>query len=278
MPRLSRSKFGLKLKLFFTLFLLVSGTLFFTVFHYGFSPDLLTKLSFYINLANPSVRIVRVEEGLRKEEVAEVVADRLGWDEKKKEDFINIHLALNTANQEGRYFPKTYLIGKDENPSGVGVAMFGEFSAQVSKIKKPHSNNKSKQIINEDTVVTIASLIQREAAGKHDMKLISGIIWNRIWKGMKLQVDATLQYAKGSEEEGWWKQVTKEDKKIKSYYNTYLYPGLPPGAIANPGLAAIEAAYNPQKTDCLFYLHDKNRKIHCSRTYEEHKKNIEIYY
>ena len=125
MPRLSRSKFGLKLKLFFTLFLLVSGTLFFTVFHYGFSPDLLTKLSFYINLANPSVRIVRVEEGLRKEEVAEVVADRLGWDEKKKEDFINIHLALNTANQEGRYFPKTYLIGKDENPSGVGVAIFG---------------------------------------------------------------------------------------------------------------------------------------------------------
>jgi UPF0755 protein len=92
-----------------------------------------------------------------------------------------------------------------------------------------------------------------------------------------LQIDATLQYAKGSEENGWWGQVTPGDTKIKSFYNTYLYAGLPPGAIANPGLAAISAAYNPQKTNCLFYLHDKNRKIHCAVTYEEHKKNIETY-
>ena len=110
------------------------------------------------------------------------------------------------------------------------------------------------------------------------MNLISGIIWNRIFKGMKLQIDATLQYAKGSEEAGWWREVTSEDKKIKSSYNTYLHIGLPPSAIANPGLNAITAAYNPQKTKCMFYLHDKNRNIHCAVTYEEHKKNIEKYY
>jgi UPF0755 protein len=110
------------------------------------------------------------------------------------------------------------------------------------------------------------------------MKLISGIIWNRIFKGMKLQMDATLQYAKGNEEEGWWKEVNPEDKKIDSSYNTYLHVGLPPAPIANPGIAAIDAAYNPEKTECLFYLHDKKGKIHCSRTYEEHKKNIAIYY
>lgn len=108
------------------------------------------------------------------------------------------------------------------------------------------------------------------------MKLISGIIWNRIWSGMKLQIDATVQYAKGNEEDGWWEQVNKGDTKIKSAYNTYLYPGLPPGAIANPGLAAIEAAFNPQKTACLFYLHDKNKQIHCARTYEEHKKYKQV--
>ncbi len=94
---------------------------------------------------------------------------------------------------------------------------------------------------------------------------------------MKLQIDATLQYAKGSEEDGWWGKVNSVDRKIDSSYNTYLHEGLPPGAIANPGLAAIAAAYNPAKTSCLFYLHDKNRQIHCARTYEEHKKNIEIY-
>ena len=238
-----------------------------TVFYYKFDPSLLARLSFYMSLANPSIRIVRVEEGLRKEEVAQVVANKLNWNIQEKEDFIS------TANVEGHYFPKTYLIYKDENPSAVQATMFDEFSKQVSKVKKP----KSKNIINEDTIIKIASIIQREAAGKEDMNLISGIIWNRIYGGMKLQIDATLQYAKGSEEDGWWQQVVPEDKKIESFYNTYLYAGLPPGPIANPGLAAISAAYNPQKTSCLFYLHDKNKKIHCAINYKEHKNNIETY-
>ena len=211
------------------------------------------------------MRIVRVEEGLRKEEVAELVATKLDWDFKEKKDFIN------SANVEGHYFPKTYLIYKDENPSVVTETMFDEFSKQINKIKKTN------QIINEDTALKIASIIQREAAGKKDMNLISGIIWNRIFSGMKLQIDATLQYAKGNEEDGWWEEVTPEDRKMKSSYNTYLHEGLPPGAIANPGSDAMAAAFNPQKTSCLFYLHDRNRQIHCSKTYEGHKKNIEIY-
>jgi UPF0755 protein len=263
-----------KIKILFALIVLLAGGLFYTVFHYGFSPELLTKLSFYANLANPYVRIVRVEEGLRKEQIAEVVGEKLGWDENKKSEFINIHLALNTENQEGRYFPKTYLIDKDSNPAQVTATMFEEFSKQTEKIKKP----KSKDIINEDAIVTIASIIQRESNGKTDMKLISGIIWNRIFAGMKLQMDATLQYAKGNEEDGWWGRVSSSDKKIESEYNTYMHNGFPPGPIANPGLAAIEAAYNPQKTECIFYLHDRNRNIHCSKTYEGHKRNIERYY
>jgi len=247
--------------------ILLASVVLSVVFYYKFDPALLTKLSFYVNLANPSMRIVKVEEGLRKEEVAQVLEDKLDWTEKDKKDFIN------NANVEGHYFPKTYLIYKDEDPSVVSAVMLNEFSTQVSKIKKP----KSKQIINEDMAIKIASIIQREAAGKNDMALISGIIWNRIFSGMRLQVDATLQYAKGNEEDGWWEEVNPEDKKIKSSYNTYLHVGLPPGAIANPGIAAINAAYNPQKTSCLFYLHDKKRRIHCAKTYEEHKRNIEIY-
>ena len=269
--RLSKKK---RFKTVVITFMLLAGSLLFTIFHYGFDPSLLSKLSFYINLANPYVRIVRVPEGLRKEEIAEVMADKLGWDEKEKNQFVNIHLAMNSRNQEGRYFPETYIIGKDETPSAVSAMMFEEFSKQADKIKR----EKSKDIINEDAIITIASIIQRESSGKEDMKLISGIIWNRIFNGMKLQMDATLQYAKGSEEDGWWGQVSSADKKIDSSYNTYLHNGFPPGAIANPGLAAMEAAYNPQKTDCIFYVHDKNRKIHCSKTYEEHKKNIAKYY
>ncbi len=244
------------------------------VYYYNLDPALLTTLSFYEDLANPSIRIIRVEEGLRKEQIAEVMAGKLGWDKKQKDEFINGHLALNTTNLEGRYFPKTYMLMKDEDPTGVTVAMLHEFSTQTAKIKRPPT----KEIVNQDTAIKIASIIQREAGDKSDMKLISGIIWNRIFNGMKLQVDATLQYAKGTEADGWWRQIGPKDKSLNSPYNTYTNKGLPPSAIANPGLAAIDAAYNPETTSCLYYLHDKNRNIHCAKTYEEHRTNIQRYY
>ena len=273
-----------KIKFIFTSLFILAGVLFYVIFHYGFDPSLLAQLSFYENLANPSVRIVRVEPGLRKEEIAEIMADKLDWNEQEKKDFLNppnAELALADISEgsdtEGHYFPQTYMIDKDESPSEVTATMFEEFSKQTQKIVKP-TTKKSQNIISPDAALTIASIIQRESNGKDDMKLISGIIWNRIFSGMKLQMDATLQYAKGTEENGWWGQVSPADKKIDSEYNTYLHNGFPPGAIANPSLAALEAAYNPQKTDCIFYVHDKNRQIHCAKTYEEHKANIAKYY
>lgn len=234
---------------------------------YGFNPSVLGNLSFYLALADPSVRIVQVPEGLRKEQVADVVGDKLGWDDAEKQAF------LSQANVEGHYFPKTYLIDQDADPAAVSATMTDEFSKEIDNVKKPASAD----IINQDTILNIASIIQREAAGKKDMNLISGIIWNRLFAGMNLQIDATLQYAKGSEENGWWPPVKSNDKNIDSSYNTYQNPGLPPTPISNPGLAAIAAAYNPAKTNCLFYLHDKHHNIHCAVTYEQHLKNIDLY-
>lgn len=254
------------------LFVLFLGVSISFLYFYGF--DSLNKISFYLNLANPDVKIVKVYAGLRKEQVAEVVGDKLYWNDQKKEDFVNSHLALKLPEIEGKLFPKTYLISKNESPEAVAEIMLSEYEKQVDKINK----NKKVDIINKETALKIASLIQREAAGKEDMALISGIIWNRIWSGMKLQIDATLQYAKGNEEEGWWQLVYPEDKKIKSEYNTYLNKGLPPQAISNPSKDAIYAAYHPAKTDCIFYLHDKEKKIHCSKTYEDHKELIKKYY
>lgn len=232
----------------------------------------LASLSFYQNLANPSVRMIYIQEGWRKEQVAESVGSKLGWDEEEKKEFLNAHLALGKETSEGFYFPQNYMIMKDAEPEEVSEMMIKTYDKKTSQIKR----SKSTTILNEDTALIVASIIQREAAGKHDMRLISGIIWNRIFKGMKLQMDATLQYAKG-DEDLWWPQVKSEDKYIVSPYNTYQNKSLPPTAIANPGFAALEAAYNPQKTSCLFYLHDKKRRIHCAKTYEEHKKNIEKY-
>jgi UPF0755 protein len=259
------------------IFLLTLAVLSFLVFvfHYGFTWQDLASLSFYENLANPSVRIVRVSEGLRKEEVADVVGDKLGWDQTQKNQFINSPLALagNSGSDEGYFFPKSYLMLKSDSPEAIGQMMFSEFNKQVKTISKP----KTTRIINEDTAVKIASIIQRESGGKSDMRLISGIIWNRIFKGMKLQMDATLQYAKGTST-NWWPTVLPADTKIASLYNTYIYPSLPPSPIDSPGLDAISAAYNPQTTSCIFYIHDKSGNIHCSATYQGHLNNIAKYY
>jgi len=109
------------------------------------------------------------------------------------------------------------------------------------------------------------------------MPLISGIIWNRLLKGIKLDIDATVAYAKGNIKDGFWAPPKKADLKIDSPYNTYLYKGLPPTPICNPGIEAISAALYPASTTCLYYFHDENKIIHCSKSYEEHQENIKKY-
>ena len=107
------------------------------------------------------------------------------------------------------------------------------------------------------------------------MPLVAGIIWNRLLQGMPLAIDATIQYAKGNAGSGWWTPLVKGDTKTDSLYNTYLHKGLPPTPISNPGLPAIEAVLKAGKTTCLYYIHDNDGLIHCSKTYVEHQANIE---
>lgn len=257
------------------------------------------RVEFLINFANPYQRFVHIYPGMRREEIVEKYAEVLNWNDADKRWFIASAPPdpQNGGFQEGYFLSKSYIVDKDASGKEVGAMMHKEFMetiaekvipdtkkvAEASGSKtdtKSNTAGKAKttesEVINLDTAITIASIIQREAAGPEDMKLISGIIWNRIFKGMSLDMDATLQYAKGSEED-WWPRVQSKDKFIDSPYNTYKHKGIPPGAISNPSIDAINAAYHPQKTDCLFYLHDKNRKIHCAKTYEEHKANVEKY-
>lgn len=264
-------KFGLKLYGIFVFTVITSVISGF--YALGFKAEDMLDISIYQNLANPSVKVVRVYAGLRKEEIAEVFYKNLNWTEKEAEEFAKANSFNNSSPIEGKLLPKTYLIHKDATPIEVQNIMLTEFEKAFKKIQE----KSNKKIINEEIIIKIASIIQREASGKKDMPLISGIIWNRFWMGMKLEMDSTIQYAKGTEEAGWWKQISVQDKKIDSPYNTYLYEGFPPGAISNPSLDAINAAYNPAKTKCIFYIHDKQKTTHCTETYEEHKKNIEEY-
>ncbi len=223
---------------------------------------------------DPYMQWISVPEGLRKEEIAEIFKKKLAWDEVEAQAFLNPPRdVVDFPASEGYYFPDTYLISVDEGGARVAARMFAQFNEKFA----PYYNDFIHNDIKHTTGVSIASLLEREAAGPEDMPIISGILWNRLLQGMRLDIDATLQYARGKTQRGWWSPIKSSDKNIDSPYNTYRNAGLPPTPISNPGLTAILAALHPAETQCLFYLHGSDRKIHCAKTYADHLKNIEKY-
>lgn len=227
----------------------------------------------FLATIHPSQTSLSISPGMRREEIVSLLSKKLLWNESEVKKFLNVKTFLKIKDAEGFYYPGTYLVSPDMPGDEVARMMIERFSEKIISLY----GTSTQEIIDLPTAVKIASIIEREAGGKHDMRLISGIIWNRLFANMSLDIDATLQYAKGTEK-NWWPKVNPEDKYINSPFNTYQNKGLTPTPIANPGRASIEAALNPRKTDCLFYLHDKYRRIHCAVTYKEHEKNIARYY
>lgn len=259
----------------------------------------------------PYMKWVVIPEGLRKEQIAELIGDTLGWTGEQKSSWVNTYTSQKFDEVEGVYFPDTYLIPADE---GLG-AVADRLRAKFNEVFAPYQQEATKQNIRWPTLLKIASLVQREAAGKDDMPLIAGILWNRLLRNQKLDIDATVQYARDTRLaykddpcedpdsyardpkndlcfnpetlqpsvpyiglDNWWTPIGGSDtRRIDSLYNTYIYAGLPPHPIANPGIAAIEAVLNPEETDCFYYLHAPDGNIHCSKTYEGHQAYIEQY-
>ena len=221
----------------------------------------------------PYMAWVVIPEGLRKEEIAALLGTALDWSQKTQAAWIKSDPDGNPNYIEGVYFPNTYLIPIDESPDDVATRLIDKFNEEFA----PDLSGFQQQNIKWTTGLTLASIVQREASSDADMPLIAGILWNRLNQGMALDVDATLQYARGNTGAGWWAPITVADKQIDSPYNTYMYKGLPPHPISNPGLAAINAVLNPTTTDCLYYIHDSNRVTHCAATYPEQEANIQTY-
>lgn len=218
----------------------------------------------------PDLAEVLVYEGIRKEQIGEALQKKLKWSNKELDEWNNLN--KDTDYYEGVYFPDKYLIPINEGPQEVSIRMIDNFNTKF----EPYAKEAEEKNIRWVTVLKIASLLEREAGGPSDMPLISGVIWNRLLDNQKLDIDATIQYSKGKTNGKWWPIVYPADiKDIDTPYNTYKYKGLPPTPIANPGITAIKAAIDPEETDCIFYLHDKSRQIHCSVTYEEHLENID---
>lgn len=209
---------------------------------------------------------ITAPEGLRAEEISDLLKKRIPtYDESWR--------AKLDAN-EGYLFPDTYLIPKDANIEFIVSLMRNTFDQKYKTIDKSRTN------LSQNEIVAIASLIEREARHQEDRPLVSSVIQNRLSIGMKLDLDATLQYSLGyqNNQKTWWKKgLTARDKLVQSPYNTYTNAGLPPTPISNPGLAALNAAANPANTDYFYYFTDKNGINRYAKDLEGQNSNIGKY-
>lgn len=206
-------------------------------------------------------------EGMRKEEMAQVISASLNIPETE---------FLKYA-KEGYLFPDTYLIPKEATAGAVINILESNFNKKFDRQLQEKAAAKN---LSAGETIILASLVEREARLNEDRPLVASVLLNRLKIGMKLDVDASVQYALGyqPEEKSWWKKnLTKEDLEIDSPYNTYKNLGLPPTPIANPGLAAIKAVVEAPVTDYLYYLSDKKGKMHYAKTLEEHNENVRRY-
>jgi len=228
----------------------------------------MTTMEIIQELAHGTLDIwITIPEGWRREQIAEKIESELKIG---SQDFLD-----ETQGLEGRFFPDTYLI-----PKGATTAMIVDvFLKNFDKKFDPQLRQEAeKQGLTVNQVLTLASLIEREAKNDQDRPIIAGLLFNRLEVGMALQIDATVQYAVANQRSDWWpKNLTKEDLKINSPYNTYINKDLPPGPICNPGLASIKAVVYPQTTDYWYYLSDFQGQMHYAITYEEHVENINQY-
>lgn len=238
--------------------------------------SLLSTREWYQSLASPVSRIIVIWPGERKEEVVKNTGDILHWNKEQRTEFLTLITETDPALEEGKFYPGQYVAHRDATPAEVAALINEKFAADVLVRYTPEVEEK---VPLKDALI-IASLLEREASDFENMREISGVIWNRLFTDMPLQLDATLQYVRGGKanEKQWWPTPRPADKYLKSPFNTYANKGLPPAPISNPSAAAVLAALNPYPTDCIYYFHDRKQGYHCSVTYEEHVRKLKQQY
>lgn len=221
-------------------------------------------------------RFVSITPGMRREQVANAFGRALGWNAAQKKQFLSATGGNLLPLPEGSFAPGVYTVDRSTTPLMAQALVNDKFSQTILA----RYGTSTAAVVPLHDALVIASLIEREAGGADDMRIISGIIWNRLFSGMKLQIDATLQYSKASALQNgvWWPKPVPNDRFRKSAYNTYAHAGLPPQPIASPSIASVLAALNPKSTPCFFYFHDDYGRFYCSETYAEHVAKLKKIY
>lgn len=179
-------------------------------------------------------------------------------------------LGVEADSLEGYLFPDTYYL-----PKGITVEDIAKRMVQRYKdvFKSDYRNRAEEMGFTEHQIITLASIVEKEAKVDSERKLISAVYHNRLKQGMRLQADPTAVYGL----KAWITKVTAQDLKRRTPYNTYLHKGLPPGPIANPGQGAILATLYPESVDYLFFVAQGDGSHYFSKDYGEHGKAIGRY-
>ncbi|OGW42005.1 MAG: hypothetical protein A2010_06080 [Nitrospirae bacterium GWD2_57_9] len=179
-------------------------------------------------------------------------------------------LGIEADTLEGYLFPDTYFLPKGIKLEDIPRRMVQRHQAVFVDSYRARAEELG---MTEQQILTLASIIEKEAKVPSERTLISAVYHNRLKKGMRLQADPTCVYGT----KAWVTNVTREDLKRKSPYNTYLHKGLPPGPIANPGQGAILAALYPEQVDYLFFVAQGDGSHYFSKDYGAHEKAVGRY-
>lgn len=205
---------------------------------------------------------IRIPEGATVKQMA-IIFDR---------SLLRFNAAIflsKASSQEGYLFPDTYNFPPNTDESVVIDSLRQNFDDKIAALQ-PNIASSSHSLAD---IVTMASILEREAYNSKDRRMIAGVLWNRLERGMPLQVDVTFAYTLGK---GTF-QLTMKDLTTPSPYNTYINKGLPPTPIGSPSLDSLLAAVTPTKSDYLYFLADNNHVTHYAKTYEEHLRNKRKY-
>ena len=217
---------------------------------------------------------VTIPEGFTATEIADALAaQRLGRATALRAAFLHGSLVLDgtrTPSLEGYLFPDTYLVPLAAGPAAIAKIMTDEFRAQLP----PDAAARAKRYgLTVPQVVTLASLVEREAKADDERALMAGVYYNRLRLHMPLEVDATIEYTFAHHKD----VITYADLRRDSPYNTYEHAGLPPTPIANPGRPSLLAAFHPQPSPYLYYVYKGNGHSAFARTLSEHNANVARY-
>lgn len=210
--------------------------------------------------------VAELARALEAERLADADAvTRVATDRK----FLDAH-GIEGPSVEGYLFPDTYQFVRGMTPEEMLGKMVQRMRAKLTTEMRGRARDMG---LNTHQLLTLASIIEREAIVKDEQRVIAAVFWNRLKIGMPLQADPTVQYAVAKER----RALSRADLTVDHPYNTYVHPGLPPGPIASPGLGAIQAALDPAPVKYLYFVASDDQRHHFSTTMQEHNAAVTRY-